>query len=192
MGCLTQSRNAQHAGIWRWVPEPHCHGSWPSGWRPEVEASVGRFLLRPPSSPGVFSRSPHAVCAHTFLVSGARYPLLVKDQSNWIRAALWCAESLSRVRLFATPWTVAHPAPLSLEFSRLEYWRGLPCPPPGDLLYPGIEPGSPSLQAVSSSSEPLEYGVAEFPTQESNQGLLDCRQILYQLSYQGSPRLLLT
>ena len=46
----------------------------------------------------------------------------------------------SRVRLCATPWTVAHQAPLSMGFSRQEYWSGLPCPPPGDLPDPGIEP----------------------------------------------------
>ena len=46
----------------------------------------------------------------------------------------------SSVRLFATLWTVAHEAPLSMGFSRQEYWSGLPCPPPGDLPDPGIEP----------------------------------------------------
>ena len=45
----------------------------------------------------------------------------------------------SCVRLFATPWTVAHQAPLSMGFSRQEYWSGLPCPPPGDLPDPGVE-----------------------------------------------------
>ena len=44
----------------------------------------------------------------------------------------------SRVQLFMTPWTAAHQAPLSMEFSRQEHWRGLPCPPPGDVLDPGI------------------------------------------------------
>ena len=61
-------------------------------------------------------------------------------------------ESLSRV--FVTPGTVAHQAPLSMGFSRQKYWSGLPFPSPGDLLNPGIEPGSPA-----------------------------CRQILYHLSY---------
>ena len=45
-----------------------------------------------------------------------------------------------------TPWTVAHQAPLSMGFSRQEYWSGLPFPSPGDLPYPGIEPSSPALQ----------------------------------------------
>ena len=44
-----------------------------------------------------------------------------------------------------SPLVVAHPAPLSMGFSRQEYWSGLPCPPPGDLPDPGIEPASPSL-----------------------------------------------
>ena len=48
------------------------------------------------------------------------------------------AQSLSRVQLFATLWTVAHQAPLSMRFSRQEYWTGLPFPPPGDLPDPGI------------------------------------------------------
>ena len=56
-------------------------------------------------------------------------------------------KSLSRVRLFATPWTAAHQAPPSIGFSRQEYWSGLPFPSPGDLPDPGIEPRSPALQA---------------------------------------------
>ena len=63
-------------------------------------------------------------------------------------------KSLSRVRLFATPWTVARQASLCMEFSRQEYWSGLPFPSPGDLPNPGAEPGSPALQTDSSPSEP--------------------------------------
>ena len=51
-------------------------------------------------------------------------------------------KSLSCVQLFATPWTVAYYAPLSMGFSRQEYWSGSPFPPPGDLPYPGIKPAS--------------------------------------------------
>ena len=64
-------------------------------------------------------------------------------------------KSLSRVQLFATPWTVACQAHLSMEFSRQEYWSGLPFPSPGELPNPGIEPGSPALQAGALPSEPL-------------------------------------
>ena len=63
-------------------------------------------------------------------------------------------KSLSHVQLFGTPWTVARQAPLSMGFSRQEYWSGLPFPFPGDLPNPGIEPGSPTLQADALSSEP--------------------------------------
>ena len=63
-------------------------------------------------------------------------------------------KSLSRVRLFATPWTVAYQAPLSMGFSRQGYWSGLPFPSPEDLPDPGIEPMSPTLQADALLSEP--------------------------------------
>ena len=63
-------------------------------------------------------------------------------------------KSLSRVRLFATPWTVAYKAPQSMELSRQERWSGLPFPSPGDLPNPGIEPESPTLQADALPSEP--------------------------------------
>ena len=63
-----------------------------------------------------------------------------------------CPCSLSCVQLFAIPWTVAHQTPLSMGFSRQEYCSGLPCPSPGDLPDPGMEPASlasPALQADS-------------------------------------------
>ena len=63
-------------------------------------------------------------------------------------------KSLSRVRLFATFWTVVHQAPPSMGFPGQEYWRGLPFPSPGDLPHPGIKPGSPALQADALTSEP--------------------------------------
>ena len=98
---------------------------------------------------------------------------------------------LSRVRLFATPWTIAHQAPLSMIL-RQEYWNGLPCPPSGDLPDPGIEPKSPTLQVdslpLSHRESPRILGVdsltllQETLTQELNLSLLHCRQILYQLS----------
>ena len=86
------------------------------------------------------------------------------------------------------------------RFSRQEYLNRLPCPPPGDLPDPGIEPRSPTLEVDSLPSEPpgkpVNTGVGRLsllqeilPTQELNQGLLCCRWILYQLSLQGSPKL---
>ena len=83
-----------------------------------------------------------------------------------------------------------------MGFSGQEYWNGLPFLSPGDLPNPGIEPGSPTLQVDSLLSEPPEKpkntGVGGlsllqgiFPTHKSNQGLLHCRRILYQIRYQG-------
>ena len=63
-------------------------------------------------------------------------------------------KSFSCVQLFATPWTVTYQAPLSMGFSRQEYWSGLPFPSPGDLPDPGTEPVSPALQADALTSEP--------------------------------------
>ena len=67
------------------------------------------------------------------------------------------------------PWTVAYQAPPSIGFSRQEYWSGLPFPSPEDLPNPGIEPGSPTLQADSLTSEPL--GMSQLKDM--------CLQILY-------------
>ena len=71
-----------------------------------------------------------------------------KPKKDWSEV-----KSLSHVQLFATPWTVAHQAPRSMGFSRQEYWSGLPFPSPGDLTDPGIEPGSPAVQADTLLSD---------------------------------------
>ena len=62
-------------------------------------------------------------------------------------------KSLSHIRLFSTPWTVAYQAPLSIGFSRQYYWSGLPFPFLGGLLNPGLEPWSPALQKDALPSE---------------------------------------
>ena len=85
-----------------------------------------------------------------------------------------------------------------MEFSRREYWSGQLFPSPGDFPNPGTEPTSPVLQVDFLPAEPqgkpkntgmgsLSLLLCIFPAQGSNQGLLHCRQILYQLSYEGSP-----
>ena len=82
------------------------------------------------------------------------------DRGAWKAAftfhfhALEKVKLLSRVRLFATPWAVADQAPRSMKFSRQEYWSGLPFPSAEDLPTPGIEAGSPALQADALLSEP--------------------------------------
>ena len=69
------------------------------------------------------------------------------------KLTICCAQSLSRAQLFAISWTVARQAPLSMAFSRQDYWSRLPCPPPEDLPNPGIKPRSPALQANPLPSE---------------------------------------
>ena len=118
----------------------------------------------------------------------------VQETCNLVCPRSWAGvgvkwKSLSHVRLFVTPWTIQ-----SMKFSRPEYWSGQPFPSPGDLPNPGIELRSPTLQVFSLPAEPQgkpkNTGVGSlsllqgiFLTQESNWGLLHCRQILYQLSY---------
>ena len=76
-----------------------------------------------------------------------------EKQISYINAYMWNLEKwyvlscFSHVQLFVTLWTVACQAPLSMGFSRREHWSGLPCPPPGDLPGPGIEPKSPVFPA---------------------------------------------
>ena len=78
---------------------------------------------------------------------------------------------LSHVQLFVTPWTVAYEVPPSVEFSRQEYWSGLPSPSPGDLPEPGIKPGSLALQAdsftVRATRETLKNWSSPHSQQES-------------------------
>ena len=87
------------------------------------------------------------------LVKAMVFPVVMYGCESWtIEKAE--VKSLSCVQLFATAWTVAHQPPPSMGFSRQEYWSGLPFSSPGDLLDPGIEPRSPTLQADALTSEP--------------------------------------
>ena len=105
-------------------------------------------------------------------------------------------KSLSCVQLFANPWFIQ-----SMEFSRPECWSWQPFTSPGDLPNPEITPRSPALQADSLPADPQwklkNTGVGSlsllqgiFLTQESNRGLLHCRRILYQLSFERSGQIL--
>ena len=112
----------------------------------------------------------------------------------------WCPQSLSRVRLLAAPRTVAHQALLSLVILQARILEWVAMPSSRGSFNPGIKPRSPTLQVNSSLPEPpgkpkntgvgslsLPQGI--FQTQEWNWGLLHCRWILHQLTYQGSPEL---
>ena len=105
-----------------------------------------------------------------FCMCQAMYTCIIKLLNNEGSHSLKVkVKSLSHVRLFATPWTVAHQAPPSMGFSRREYLSGLPFSSPGDLPDPGIEPMSPSLQADALISEPPGKPIS-LPEQESNLG----------------------
>ena len=140
--------------------------------------------------------SPKGVmgCESCSVVSDSATPQMAAHQAplytGFSRQEYW-----SGLPFPSPPWTIQ-----SMEFSRPEYWTGQPFPPPGDLPNPGIEPGFPALQVDSLSAEPpgkpkntrggsLSLLQVIFVTLELNRGLLHCRQILYQLSYQGSPRI---
>ena len=93
---------------------------------------------------------------------GRRTWVVSLKQHNHIRQCQWRVRvsvfsCLSYIWFFETLWTVAHQAPLSMGFSRQEYWSGVPCPPPGDLPDPGIEPASPLSPALQWDSLPLSH-----------------------------------
>ena len=92
-----------------------------------------------------------------------------------------CANGLSRVRLFATPWTVACQSPLSLGFSWQEYWSGLPCPSPGDLPDAGIEPASPVPPALQADSLPLSHQGSPVC------GVRECSDFILHVQLSGYP-----
>ena len=142
------------------------------------------------------------VSTHTFSLwlERLRFQLHGRFQGLSIACVCACSIALHAQSLQScptlTPWTVAHQTPLFMGFSWTENWSGLPFPSPGDLPNPGIELGSHTFQAGSLPAEPQgkskNTGVGGlsllqwiFPTQELNWGLLHCRRILYQLSYQG-------
>ena len=83
---------------------------------------------------------------HTTAGAGIKRSMHLKKEKK--------VQSFSSDQLFATPWTVAYQPPPSMEFSRQEYWSGLPFPSPGDLPDPGIKLESPAFQADALTSEP--------------------------------------
>ena len=79
----------------------------------------------------------------------------LEPQHNAVRTCV--LSHFSRVQLFATLWTIALQGPLSMGFSRPEHWSGFPCPPPRDLLDPGIQPVSPVTPALQADYLPLSH-----------------------------------
>ena len=99
---------------------------------PGRSTGVGCHCLLRPITPTDLHNSP----------GGRDWCGLTTQVKKALKGSMTCLMScvLSQVQLFATPWTVALQASLSMEFSRQEYWSGLPFPSPGDLLNPGMEP----------------------------------------------------
>ena len=87
---------------------------------------------------------------------------------NCVCVCMCTLSHFSRIQLFATLWTAAHQASLSIRFSRQEYWSGFPCPPLEDLPDPGIKPTFPALQEDSLPSEPLGKSSASKAQHESS------------------------
>ena len=81
-------------------------------------------------------------------------PELRRRHTEWMCGPVCVSQLLSRIWLFATSWTVAFQASLSVGFSRQEYWSGLPFPPPGDLPNPGVEPTSLALAGTFFTTTP--------------------------------------
>ena len=130
--CLAQTGPQQLPQVQGWVPAE------------QLEAPLAKQLVPP-------------ACQHSQKQEANRCSECRRRSSRLIfEAAHWGGKcySFSLVWLLATPWTVAHQAPLSMEFFRQEYWSGLPFPSPGDLPDPGIEPKSVALQTDSLPSEP--------------------------------------
>ena len=96
--------------------------------------------------------------------------MLKAEKSFLIRDEVVVVYSLSHIRLFATPWTVAHQAPLSMGFPRQD-WSGLPFPSPGDLSDPRVKPASSALQVGSLL---LSHQGSPEMIRLINKGDLDC------------------
>ena len=109
----------------------------------KIKIWSGLFLLIESSgelsdflSQTTFNRLKYLLCIYTYIY------IYIYTHTQTVPSPL------SHLRLLATPWMVAYEAPLSIGFSRQEYWRGLPWPPPGDLPDSGIEPESLSRQIL--------------------------------------------
>ena len=137
-----------HARILEWVAIPFSRGSSQSRDRSQVSCIAGQIFTT-----WATRDLSKTMCLHIILNLRGYFEfdflffksMLYLHTLTGVISVMCCAQSLSGVRLFATPHTVALQASLSMEFSRQKYWSELPCPPPGDLPNPGTEPGSPTL-----------------------------------------------
>ena len=173
----SSNTKGEKASPWEWKPAPLSSKisslfiwcCWPF-WRRAESFLAGQRSLRPYLPPRGKREKLHCTCpilcenyqlrnVHP-LPHGAGRGKLERCQSVFMenlpscKPDKWDSVSFSHVRHFVAPWTTACLAPLSVGFSRQEYWIGLPFAPPGDLPDRGIKPGSPGLKAESFPSEP--------------------------------------
>ena len=126
-----------------------------------VEAMKPNCSIQPkkttpdPQTLALATNWPSQLTGNTKRSEGTVNPLCLPWNTEIKCKPTCCCYLLSCVQLFATPWTMAHQAPLSMGFSRQEYWSGVPFPPPGDLHDPGIEAASPALIGGFFTAEPL-------------------------------------
>ena len=104
-----------------------------------------RKQCRCPSTHDLIKKDVVPICNGMLL---SHYYILIIKCDHWYMC------SVTQLCLFVTPWTIEHQTPLSMEFSRQEYWSGLPFLPPGDLPSPGIESTSPALAGAFFNTEP--------------------------------------
>ena len=155
-------------------PNPNTNNRHHSTKTPgQIKVSFSSLQLLPSVSPDLsYSAKASKILILRFYLSIAYLLVLTFLESDMYKAQIllalsfvcyiyqWSVTSLCqcvilcRVRLFVTPWTVAHQAPLSMRLPRQEYWSELSFFSPGDLPDPGVEPGSPALQVDSFPSEP--------------------------------------
>ena len=116
-------------------------------WTELIWATVFLHIHVPAFKPGT-------IRAKIFILTSLKFCIKLQFSITFTQYVKVKVKSLSRVWLFATPWTVAYQASPSMGFSRQEYWSGLPFPSPGDLPHPGVKPRSPALEADALTSEP--------------------------------------
>ena len=156
-------------GVSAWSPVEAPVG--PGGWR------GGQTWTAGPSRDRAGAAHPESILDALLLVglgSSAGMEASAGLESVYFSSSVH-SQSLNHVRLFATPWTIARQASLPMGFSRQEYWSGLPCPPLGDLLHPGIEPeslASPALASGFFTTAPP--GKPLFPPEEIPVERLEC------------------
>ena len=173
--------------------------------QPNRKGSLVCFWCSPGMKLISFDSEIHSTVQLPFPVSTTIHFLLVlpcaagePGSTRWIKTPLTAVCLVAQLCLtLRDRMDCAHQAPLSMGILQARILSGLPCPSPKDLPNLGIEPRSPALQANSLSSEPpgksMNTGVGSlslleviFLIQELNWGLLHCKQIIYQLSYQRS------